>query len=72
MSIELIDLVISETVQQLQNCPLLVETVSYEIIDATSLTEYLVKRNMETLIRDFTSNIRARQMRKLLTFLNKP
>ena len=38
--IELIDLVISETVLQLQNCSLLVETVSNEVIDATSLTEY--------------------------------
>ena len=39
-SIELIDLVISETVLQQRNCSLLVETVSNEIIDATSLTEY--------------------------------
>ena len=54
-SIELIDLAISETVLQLQNCSLLVETVSNEIIDATSLTEYFsVKRNVETLIRNFT------------------
>ena len=72
-SIELIDLVISETVLQLQNCSLHVETVSNEIIDATSLTEYFsVKRNVETLIRSFTSDIRARHRRKLLKFQNKP
>ena len=34
-----IELVISETVLQLLNCPLLVETVSNQINDATSLTE---------------------------------
>ena len=72
-SIELIDLVISEAVLQLQNCSLLVETVSNEIIDATSPTEYFsVKRNVETLIRNFTSDIRARHRRKLLKFKNKP
>ena len=72
-SIELIDLVISETVLQLQKCSLLVETVSNEIIDATSLTEYIsVKRHVETLIRNFTSDIRARHRRKLLKFQNKP
>ena len=38
-SIERIDLVISETEQQTQNWPLLVESVSNEIIVATSLTE---------------------------------
>ena len=48
-SIELIDLVISETVLQQHNFSLLVETVSNEIMDATSLTEYFsVKRNVET------------------------
>ena len=45
----------------------------YEIIDATSLTEYFsVKRNVETLIRSFTSVIRTRHRRKLLKFQNKP
>ena len=63
ISNELIDLVISETVLQLQNCSLLVETVSNEIIDFTSLADYFsVKRNAETLIRNFTSDIRARQI----------
>ena len=38
-SIERIDLVISETEQQIQNWPLLVESASNEIIVATSLTE---------------------------------
>ena len=72
-SIELIDLVISETVLQQQNCSLLVETASNEIIDATSLTEYFsVKRNVETLIRNFASDIRARHRRILLKFQNKP
>ena len=57
-SIELIDLVISETVLQLQNCSLLVETVSNEIIDATSPTEYFsVKPNVVTLIRNFTYSL---------------
>ena len=68
-----IDLVTSETALQLQKCSLLVETVSNEIIDTTSLTEYFsVKRNVETLIRNFTSDIRARHRRKLLKFQNKP
>ena len=38
-SIERIDHVISETEQQIQNWPLLVESASNEIIVATSLTE---------------------------------
>ena len=64
-SIERIDLVISETILQQQNCSLLVETVSNEIIDATSLTEhFLVKRNMETLIRNFASDNRTRHRLK--------
>ena len=72
-SIELVDLVISENVLQQQNYSLLVETVSNEIIDATSLTEYFsVKRNVETFSRNFTSDIRARHRRKLLKFQNKP
>ena len=71
-SIELIDLVILESVLQQQNCSLLVETVSNKIVDATSLTEYLsVERNVETLIRSFASDIRARHRRKLLKFKNK-
>ena len=53
-------LVISETVLQLQNCSLLVETVSNEIIDATSPTEYpSVIRNVEKLIHCFTSDNRT-------------
>ena len=72
-SIELIDLVISYTVLQQQNCSLIVESVSNEIIDATSLTEYFsVKRSVETLIRNFTSDIRARHRRKVHKFQNKP
>ena len=43
------------------------------IIDATTLTEYFsAKRNVETLIRIFTSDIRAKRRRKLLKFKNKP
>ena len=71
--IELIDLVISEAVLQLLNCSLFGETVSNEIINATSPTEYFsVKRNVETLIRNFTSDIRARLRRRLLKLKNKP
>ena len=40
---------------------------TYEIIDATSLTGYFsVKRNVETLIRNIASDIRARHRRNLL------
>ena len=72
-SVELIDLVMSETVLQQQNCSIHVETASNEINDATSPTEYFsVKHNVETLIRNFTSDIRARHRRKLLKYKNKP
>ena len=71
--IELIDLVISETVLQLQNRSLLFETVSNEIIDATLHTEYFsAMHNVETLIRNFNSDIRARHRRILLKLKNKP
>ena len=70
---ELIDLVISESVLQLQSCLFLAETISNEIIDATSPTEcFSVKRNVETLIRNFTSDIGASHRRKLNKFKNKP
>ena len=66
-SIERIVLVISETEQQKQNWSLLVESASNEIIDATSLSEcFLVKRNMETIISNFTSDIRYRHRCKFL------
>ena len=72
-SIEHIDLVISETVLQQQNNSLLVESVSNEIIDATALTEMSsVKRNAETLICYFASDIRARHRRELLKFIHRP
>ena len=64
-SIERIDLVISETEQQIQNWLTLVESVSNEIIHATSPSEcFKVKRNMETIISNFTSDIRYRHRRK--------
>ena len=72
-SIELIDLVISEAILPLPNCSLLVETASNKIIDAISLTEYFsVKRNVETLFRNFASDIRAGHRSKLLKFKDKP
>ena len=69
-SIKRIDLVISETEQQIQNWSLLVEIVSNEIIYATLLTEYFkVKSNMETIISYFTSDILYRHRCKFLKFI---
>ena len=71
-SIERIDLVISETEQQILNWSLLVESVSNEIIHATRLTKYFkVKRNMETIISNFTSDILYRHRCKFLKLIYK-
>ena len=71
-SIERIDLVIPETEQQIQNWLLLVESVSNDIIHATSLTEcFKVKRNMETIISNFTSDILYRHRCKFLKLIYK-
>ena len=69
-STECIDLVISETEQQILNWSLLVESVSNEIIHVTSLTEcFKVKRNMETIISNFTSDILYRHRSKFLKLI---